>query len=114
MMPLVYVIAKRRSYKVYKRPTWKELTIAFKIAFLLLLTPVILLVKIFFKVVTPTEAAVLAIVYAIVLGKLIYKEYSLKDLFLDTITILLVMVPMVIPAAKEARIDLVHFGVTGP
>jgi tripartite ATP-independent transporter DctM subunit len=176
MMPLVYVIAKRRSYKVYKRATWKELAVAFKSAFLPLLTPVILLTGILSGVVTPTEAAVLAVVYAIILGMFIYREYSLAELFrivvqvgqgagtvvfilttatvfgwilayegvpgiitkvlfgvthnkflillilniwflilgcfMDTITVLLVMVPMVVPAVKEARIDLVHFGVT--
>lgn len=176
MMPVVYMIARKRSYKVYKRASWKELWIAFKNAFLPILTPVILLVGIISGIVTPTEAAILAVVYAIILGKLIYNEYSINDLFrifvqvgrsagtvvfilttatvfgwilayegvpgiitkalfeitrnkylillilnlwflllgcfMDTITILLIMVPMIIPAVKEARIDLVHFGVT--
>ena len=175
MMPVVYVIARRRSYKVYPRATLKELATATKNAFLPLLTPAILLVGILAGVVTPTEAAVLAVVYAIVLGKFIYNEYSFLGLiriflsvgqnvgglvmilttasvfgwilayegvpgliaqallgitnnkfviliifnflflligcFMDTITALLIMAPMVVPTIKGAGIDLVHFGV---
>ena len=175
MLPVVYVIARKRSYKIYKRATLGDLGRAIQSAFLPLLTPVILMGGILSGIVTPTEAAVLAVVYALILGCFVYREYNISQLFrifsqvgrstgtvifilttasvfgwilayegvpgivaktlfeitrnkyllllilnilflmlgcfMDTITILLVMVPMVLPTVKEARIDLVHFGV---
>jgi len=80
MVPVVYVIARKRSYKIYTRAKWKELWIAFKNAFLALLTPIILLGGILFGIVMPTEAAVVAVAYAIFLGMFIHKEYKVHDL----------------------------------
>jgi tripartite ATP-independent transporter DctM subunit len=59
----------------------------FSHAFLPILTPAILLGGIWSGQFTPTEAAAVAVAYALVLGVIIYKEIRLKDLgqiFIDT------------------------------
>lgn len=81
MMVVVYLISLKRSYKVYKRASIRELWIAFRGAFLPLLTPVIILGGIWTGIATPTEAAVVAVAYAIFLGVVVYKELSIRDLF---------------------------------
>lgn len=81
---LVYFIAKKKNYTKRKRATFKELIDAFKDAFLALLTPILIIGGIIGGVVTPTEAAIIAVFYSLFLGFL-YKEISIKDLprFLD-------------------------------
>ena len=49
-----------------------------RVSFLALLMPVIILGGIIFGVVTPTEAAVLATIYALIIGFFFYRELKLK------------------------------------
>ena len=58
-------------------PLWP----AFKNAWLALLMPVIILGGIYGGVFTPTEASAVAVLYALVVGMLIYREIGLRDLF---------------------------------
>jgi len=81
MMVVVYILAKKRNYPCYRRATLKELYEATKEAFLPLLTPVIILGSILFGMTTPTEAAVLAVVYSIFLAYFIYRDITLKDIW---------------------------------
>lgn len=81
MMIVVYIIARKRKYPCYKRATLKELFLATKEAFLPLLTPVIILGSILFGFTTPTEAAVIAVAYAIILAYFLYRDISLKELW---------------------------------
>jgi C4-dicarboxylate transporter DctM subunit len=53
---------------------------AFRRAFLSLLMPLIILGGIYGGIFTPTEAAVVAVVYALLLGVLVYREIRLPDL----------------------------------
>jgi C4-dicarboxylate transporter DctM subunit len=46
-----------------------------------LLAPVIILGGIYSGVFTPTEASVVAVVYALIIGLFVYKEFTVKDLF---------------------------------
>ncbi|NMB17704.1 MAG: TRAP transporter large permease [Firmicutes bacterium] len=69
-----------QSWPVFPRQSPNELWNSFKRAFLPLLTPVIIVVGIVSGIVTPTEAAVLAIDYALLLG-LLYREVSWKSLW---------------------------------
>jgi tripartite ATP-independent transporter DctM subunit len=80
LMAVVYVISRRRNYRVYKRSTAAQLWRSFLRASLALLTPIIILGAILIGFATPTEAAVLAVLYALILGPFIYKESSLGDI----------------------------------
>ena len=80
LMVVVYFISRRRNYKIYKRSTLKQLWRSFLEASLSLVTPVIILGGIFIGFATPTEAAVLAVLYAAILGLFIHKESSIRDI----------------------------------
>jgi tripartite ATP-independent transporter DctM subunit len=80
LMVVVYFISRRRNYKTYKRSTLKQLWRSFLEASLSLATPVIILGGIFIGFATPTEAAVLAVLYAAILGLFIHKESSIRDI----------------------------------
>jgi len=58
------------------QPFWKS----FKEGFWALLSPLIILGGIYGGIFTPTEAAAVSLVYAIIVGKFIYKEISLRDI----------------------------------
>lgn len=84
---LVYLEAKRNHYP---RETWAGFHVLFNSlgkSFLSLLTPLIILIGTFTGVVTPTESAVIAIVYSLILA-LVYKQMTLKQFkqtLIDTI-----------------------------
>ncbi len=175
MMGLISWQAHRRGYSKGPRPTWAVFRTAFKKAFLSLMTPVILLGGIYTGAFTPTEAAAVAALYALVLLVGVYREFGARQMmdvlrdvvestgmlgfiiagafvfghvvaleqlparaaeallgitdnrwvlllllnvmflvlgcFIDTMVLLLIVVPIVLPVAEAAGIDLVHFGV---
>jgi tripartite ATP-independent transporter DctM subunit len=61
-------------------PGLRELFLGFLHAILPILTPIILLGGIWSGQFTPTEAAAVAVAYALVLGVLVYREIGLRDL----------------------------------
>ena len=81
MMAIVYVIALRRGYPREKFPTLKELGSSFVDALVPLLTPIILLVGIWTGVVTTTESAVVATVYALFVSFFVFREMTLSRLW---------------------------------
>lgn len=94
------IIAKKRKYvpSRIKRATFKEVVITFKRSFWGLLFPVILIVGIRFGVFTASEAGAFAVVYAFVVGALIYKELTwaklnkvLKNTVEDNAVIMLII-----------------------
>lgn len=85
LMIMNYFVCKKRGYKKAKKCTLQERWIAFKRAFWALLTPVIIIGGIFSGMFTPTEAAVVAALYSVVLGMFIYKELTLKGLFIHCV-----------------------------
>ena len=175
LMAMVYVIARVRDTPVDEPVPLRELPRRTVNAFPALMMPVILLAGIYGGVTTPTEAAALAALYALILAAFFYRALSVRALYgimsssarssaaiglviggalifnfivasenipnsmaavlsgldlspiafllminvlflllgciLDATTILLVVVPVFIPAARELGIDLVHFGV---
>jgi len=175
LMAVIMAISIRRGYERGRWPGLTGLLSSFKKAFLSLLTPVILLGGIYGGAFTPTEAAAVAALYALVLIVLVYRSFGfseaisvvrdvvestgflgfiiagafifghvlareqvpagLADLvlgftsnrwvlllmlnilflvlgcFIDTMVLLLVVVPIVLPAAQAAGIDMVHLGV---
>jgi tripartite ATP-independent transporter DctM subunit len=80
LMVAVYIYAKRRNYPVYPRATLKEFVSACGQAILPILTPGIIVGGIVFGFFTPTEASVIAVLYAMLLGGLIYRALPPKVL----------------------------------
>lgn len=75
-----YIVSKKRGYPKEKRPTLKSLYQSFKEAALALVLPLIIMGGILSGVFTPTEASVVAVVYAFIIGWLYYKGLNLKKL----------------------------------
>jgi C4-dicarboxylate transporter DctM subunit len=76
MMAAVYVVAQRRGYRAEGWLTPPEALRNIWRAIPVMLFPVIILGGIFGGIVTPTEAAVIAVVYAVLLAVLVYRELS--------------------------------------
>ncbi len=83
MMVANYYISKKRGYPKYERSSLKEVWKAFKSAFLPLLMPFIILGGIYSGVFTATEAAVVAVVYALFIGGVVYRKFTLRSLIKD-------------------------------
>lgn len=175
LMAMNGYIAHKRGFILEEPVPLRELPRKTANAFPALLMPVILLFGIYGGVTTPTEAAAIAALYALLLAGLFYRALSLRGLYeifvesarasaavgvviggalilnfivvsenipgmvaealvgidmhptvflllvmllvlllgcvLDATTIILVIVPLFIPACRELGIDLVHFGV---
>jgi len=80
LMVLIYLISKKRNYPKDPRPKLSTIWIAFKKAFLPLMMPVIMLGGIYSGIFTPTEAAAIAGLYALLIGLIVYKTVKLKEL----------------------------------
>jgi len=175
LMVYAYFVSRRRGYPVSERATWADLWRSTRSAFLALMTPVIIIWGIVGGVVTPTEAAVIAVLYALFLGTVVYRELTWKTIwamfgeaamttatvmfivaasallawvltrqqagpalvklvtsvstdptvillmlnvillvlgcFLETLSLMLLLVPVLLPLIKTLGIDPVHFGV---
>jgi tripartite ATP-independent transporter DctM subunit len=175
MMITVHIIARRRNLPAEEPLPRHQIKAAIIRGALPLSLPIVLLGGIYSGLFTPTEAAAVAALHALILATLVYRALSLKGLvdvfadsakssavitmviagafmmnyalaaegvpqalagwvaglgltdwqflllvnllflilgcFLDTIVMLLVFVPMLLPAVNALGIDLVHFGV---
>lgn len=80
LMVMVVFYSKKRNYPRNPRPTFKVIWKSFREAFLAILAPVILFGGIVGGIFTPTEAAVVAAAYSLIIGAFVYREFSLKDL----------------------------------
>ena len=172
---LIAFTAKRRKFPVEERVPLREIPRVAWDALPALLMPVILLGCLYSGITTPTEAAAVAALYALLISVFLYRSVGLKDVyrslansarvttsigmliagalvfnfvitseniprtisamlksyelapvmfllfvnvlllilgcFLEGTTIILVILPVLIPAAQSLGIDLVHFGV---
>jgi tripartite ATP-independent transporter DctM subunit len=79
-MLVVYIYAKRRNYPVYAKPTRQELVSAIGHGILPILTPGIIVGGIVGGFFTPTEASVVAVLYAMFLGVLVYRKLGFRQL----------------------------------
>ena len=87
LMATVYGYAKVYNYPIAGKPTLCGAWTAFKGAALALLTPILVIGGIVGGLVTPTESAIIAAGYALILGVFVYRTVSLRDLghiFYDT------------------------------
>ncbi|MEP7276160.1 MAG: TRAP transporter large permease [Betaproteobacteria bacterium] len=80
LMVMVRSLAIRRGFPRHPFEGWKAVWRAFRRAFWALLAPFVLLGGMFSGVFTPTEAAAVAVVYALVLGLYVYREFTWKEL----------------------------------
>ena len=81
LMLMCAYLAHKRNYPSEPKRSWGYRLNSFKKSFWALLTPVIILVGIFTGYLTPTEAAVTAAIYTMILGFFVYKELTLKNFF---------------------------------
>jgi len=80
MMVVAYVVARRNDYPREDRPPLRHVLVAFRDSLLALVIVVIVLGGILGGFVTATEAAVLAVLYALFLGLVVYRTISIRDL----------------------------------
>jgi C4-dicarboxylate transporter DctM subunit len=81
LMAAVYVMAGRKGWpQRAKRARLPEIRAAFAEAALPLLLPVFLLGAIVSGITTATEAGVIGVVYALILGGIVYRDFGLRDL----------------------------------
>lgn len=105
LMVMVRAIATRLDLPRHPFPAIGDLWRAFREAFWALMTPVILFAGLFGGVFTPTEAAAIAVAYALVLGLVIYREFRWADLpriILDTVETTGVVMALVMSASLLA------------
>jgi len=81
LMGANYLIARKRRYPKEAAPSRRDLMRAFIDAAPAMMMPVIIVGGIVLGAFTPTEAAVVAVVYALVLGGLVYRELKPRDLW---------------------------------
>jgi len=79
LMVLSYKVAKKRGYP--RSQNRMSVGKAFREAWWALLVPIIILGGIYGGIFTPTEAAVVASVYALIIGKFVYKELDFKTTY---------------------------------
>lgn len=80
MMIVVAIYSIRRNYPRGKFPTFKIFLKALRRGILPLMAPVILLYGIYSGKFTPTESAVIVVIYSLILSGLVYREITIKDL----------------------------------
>ena len=82
LMIACVIMSKKYGFQgASSKPTLRDIWVSFKDAFWALMTPVIILGGIYAGIFTPTEAAVVAVVYSIFASVVIYREMSLKQLY---------------------------------
>lgn len=80
LMGATLAYAKARNYPVGRRATFREFLVALGQASFALVTPAIIVGGIVFGLFTPTEASVIAVIYSLFLGGLIYRSIGLKEI----------------------------------
>jgi len=75
-----YFISKKRNFPARQRATFRQIIWTFLNSSFALIMPLIIIFGIVLGVVTPTEAGVVAVFYALVVGLFIYKELKWRDI----------------------------------
>lgn len=102
---MVSVVAARRNMPRSPFPGLRDMWAAYRRAHWALMTPVILFGGMMAGIMTPTEAAAVATVYALFLGLVIYREFDLRELprlILDTVETTGMVLALVMTAAALA------------
>lgn len=91
LMLVSYYQAKKHGWHGNTtKATAREVWVAFKESFLALLSPVIILGSIYAGICSPTEAAVVGVVYSFIVGTLVYHELKWKDIVQSMIDAVLI------------------------
>jgi tripartite ATP-independent transporter DctM subunit len=81
---MVYIVARKRNYPRGAVPALgillRNIAVSFKSAIFALLTPAIIIGGIWFGFFTPTEAALVSVVYALVVTIYVYRDQKWKDI----------------------------------
>ena len=88
LMIMVALYARKRGYPRDARFSFNRLWVTFKQAFLSLQTPTIIIGGILSGIFTPTESAIAAVVYALILGLFVYRTLTWRHILrvsMDTI-----------------------------
>jgi tripartite ATP-independent transporter DctM subunit len=99
------VVARRRNFPLGQFPGLRDLWVAYRRAHWALMTPVILFGGMMSGLMTPTEAAAVASVYALFLGLVIYREFDIRHLpkvIVDTVETSGMVLALVMTAAALA------------
>jgi|TARA_B100000700_G_scaffold231699_1_gene256457 tripartite ATP-independent transporter DctM subunit len=80
LLLFLYIFCKIRGYGLRDREDRHDLPTAFKRAWAAMLMPVVVIGGIYGGVFTPTEASAVAVVYAVIVGGLVYRELNLDEL----------------------------------
>lgn len=80
LMIMTSYLARRRGYPRQQKATFRDKLDAGRASFLPLLTPLIILAGILFSIVSPTEAAIIAVAYALALSLIVLKTMKLREL----------------------------------
>jgi tripartite ATP-independent transporter DctM subunit len=102
LMVMVRHLAIKRGLPHHPFEGWRALWRAFRRAFWALMAPMVLFGGLFSGIFTPTEAAAVAVVYALVLGLFVYRDLQLADLpklILDTVETSGVVMALVMTAS---------------
>jgi len=81
MMVMLYIVAGRVQLPVHPRATMAEVRGTFIRSFPALMTPVVIIGGIFSGVFSPTEAAAVTVLYAILIDLLFYRELTWRKLW---------------------------------
>jgi tripartite ATP-independent transporter DctM subunit len=81
IMIVIYILSVKRGYRAEQRATLAQVVRSGIDGFMGLLAPGIIMGGILGGVFTPTEAAVAAVLYALIVGCLVYRELDLKRLY---------------------------------
>jgi C4-dicarboxylate transporter DctM subunit len=78
---VAYLISRKRGYRgLERRGSLKEILIALKDSIWAILAPVIILGGIYTGIFTPTEAAVVAVFYSLIVAVFIYRSITFRDM----------------------------------
>jgi tripartite ATP-independent transporter DctM subunit len=80
LMVVVVIYARLRNYPIYARATLAEFGLALLQALLPLATPAIIVGGIVGGFFTPTEASVVAVIYALLLGTVVYRTVGVREI----------------------------------
>ncbi|MFH6602790.1 TRAP transporter large permease [Maribacter algicola] len=80
LLVAAYVISKRKKYPKHKRSSLNEVFHGFVDTFWALLMTFIILYGIIGGIFTPTEASIVAVAYALVIGLFVYKKLNFKNI----------------------------------
>ena len=80
LMLVAYLIAKKKKYPKHHRSSLSQILKSFTNTFWALLMTFIILFGIVGGVFTPTEASVIAVIYALIIGIFVYKKLNFKNI----------------------------------